>query len=235
MQDTILLVEDDTTTAMSLSIALQAEGFRTFHAADGRQGLALARTAQPNLVLLDTMLPRMDGFAVCRALRRESAVLIIVLSSRSQETERIKALELGADDYLVKPYSFRELLARMRALLRRRDLDRSPAFPPGDRIEVGDIVLDRAAHQVWRAGRPVELRRREFELLYTLMSHAGQAISRHESLDRVWGQDWIGDPRTLDVHIRWLRQKVEDDPSAPRYIQTIHGYGHRFVDPTVIG
>lgn len=228
---TILLVEDDEIIAEPLIFGLQDEGFRVFHATDGRQGLELARAKQPALILLDVMLPGMDGFAVCRALRRESAVPIIMLTARGQELDRVMGLELGADDYIVKPFSFRELLARVRALLRRRELDLGSAAPSSDRIGVGDILLDRTARQVWRAGQLIELRQREFDLLCALMEHTGQALQRHELLDKVWGENWIGDPRTLDVHIRWLREKVEDNPSAPRYIRTIRGYGYRFEDP----
>jgi len=142
----------------------------------------------------------------------------------------VTGLEVGADDYVTKPFSFRELVARIRAMLRRRELDRE-AFPaPQDRITVGEITVDRLARRVWRAGRVVELRQREFQLLDVLISHAGRALSRRELLDAVWGQDWVGDPRTLDVHIRWLREKLEADPSRPRYLHTVRGYGYRFED-----
>jgi len=228
---TILLVEDDENIAEPLIFGLQGEGFRVVHASDGHQGLKLARAEGPDLILLDVMLPGMDGFAVCRTLRRESAVPIIMLTARSQELDRVMGLEIGADDYIVKPFSFRELLARVRATLRRRELDRGQTSPPSERIVVGDIVLDRTARQAWRTGQLIALRQREFDLLYALMDNLSKAVPRHELLDRVWGEDWIGDPRTLDVHIRWLREKVEDDPSAPRYIQTVRGYGYRFVDP----
>lgn len=231
---TIVLLDNDVSTAASLTTGLRDEGFRVLHATDGHDGLALARAAQPDLVLLDVVLPRMDGFAVCRTLRRESAVPIMIVTARGQEQDRIKGLEIGADDYVVKPFSFRELVARVRALLRRRELDCGSASPPSDRIVVEEIVLDRTARQVWRAGRPIKLRQREFDLLCTLMENAGKAVHRHKLLDQVWGTEWVGDPRTLDVHIRWLREKVEPDPSSPRYIQTVRGYGHRFVDPTAL-
>jgi len=247
MRATILLVEDDASTAVPLIIGLQDQGFRALHAGDDHQALELARVAQPDLVLLDADpstkpvlslskvsgqgLPQMDGFAVCRTLRRASAVPIIMLAASGQERGRVRGLEIGADAYLVKPYSFRELLARIWALLRRRELDRRQMFPPSDQIVVGDVVLDRAAYQVWRAGRLIELRRREFDLLCMLMEKAGQAVSRPELLDQVWGEDWIGDPRTVDVHICWLRQKLEAGPSSPCCIQTVHGYGYRCVDP----
>ncbi|MFQ6058703.1 MAG: response regulator [Anaerolineae bacterium] len=231
IQATILLVEDDESIAEPLIFGLQGEGFRVLHATDGHRGLELARAEGPDLILLDVMLPGMDGFAVCRTLRRESAVPILMLTARGQELDRVMGLEIGADDYIVKPFSFRELLARVRATLRRRQLDRGEVSPPSERLVVGEIVLDRTARQVWLAGNLIELRQREFDLLCALMEKVGQAIPRHELLDRVWGEGWIGDPRTLDVHIRWLREKVEDDPSTPRYIQTVRGYGYRFVDP----
>jgi len=228
---TILLIEDDESIAEPLIFGLQNEGFQVLHTTDGHEGIRLARSEQPDLILLDVMLPRLDGFAVCRILRRESAVPIIMLTARGQELDRVMGLELGADDYVVKPFSFRELLARVRALLRRRELDRGQVSLPSERITVGDIVLDRTARQVWRAGQEIELRQREFDLLRVLMENAGKAVPRHELLDQVWGENWIGDPRTLDVHIRWLREKLEDEPSAPRYIQTVRGYGYRLVDP----
>ncbi|RME44190.1 MAG: DNA-binding response regulator [Chloroflexi bacterium] len=231
-QGTILLVEDEVGTAVPLVLGLQDRGFRVLHATDGHWGLKLARAAQPDLVLLDVVLPRMDGFSVCRALRRTSSVPILMLTERNQD--RVKGLEIGADGYIAKPISFQELLARVRAILRRRELNDDRAFPSGDRIVVGDIVLDRAARKVWRGGRPIRLRQREFDLLCALMENAGKAVPRQELMGRVWGEDWVGDTRTLDVHIRWLREKVENDPSAPRYIQTIRGYGHRFLAPNAL-
>ncbi len=230
---TVLLIEDDENIAEPLVFGLREEGFRVLHAANGRQGIALARSEQPDIILLDVVLPDINGFTICRTLRDESAVPIIMLTARGQEMDRVMGLELGADDYIVKPFSFRELVARVRATLRRRELDRGQESAAGDRIVVGEIVLDRMARQVWRAGHLVELRQREFDLLHALMERVGQAVSRQDLLDRVWGPDWIGDSRTLDVHIRWLREKLEDDPSAPRYIQTVRGYGYRLVDPHV--
>lgn len=227
----ILLVEDDEGIAEPLIFGLQHEGFQVLHAADGHGGLALAHTERPDLILLDVMLPGLDGFTCCRTLRRTSAVPILILTARGQELDRVMGLEIGADDYLVKPFSFRELVARIRAMLRRRRLDRSHATPADERLAVGDLVLDLAARQVWRAGRLIELRHREFEVLRVLMVHAGQAVSRAALLADVWGEGWFGDPRTLDVHIRWLREKLEDDPSAPQFIQTVRGHGYRLVNP----
>lgn len=231
-QATILLVEDDVSSAVPLTSGLRDHGFRALHATNGQQGLEYARAVQPDLILLDAMLPRRGGFAVCHTLRQESVVPIIMLSGPSEESDRVRGLEMGADDYIVEPYSFRELVARVRALLRRRELDRWQVSPPSDRIVVGDVVLDRTSRQVWRAGRLVEMSQREHDLLRVLMENAGEAISRQDLLDRVWGKGWIGDPHTLNVYICWLRRKLEDDPSAPRYIQTVlRSYGYRFVDP----
>jgi DNA-binding response OmpR family regulator len=227
---TILLVEDDEQIAEPLIFGLKQEQFRVLHAVDGRDGLDLARTERPDLVLLDVMLPGLDGFSFCRALRADSAVPIIMLTARGQELDRVMGLELGADDYVVKPFSFRELVARVRAALRRRALDRGEG-PAADRLTAGEISLDRAARLVWRSGRPIELTPREFDLLALLLERRGRAVPRQQLLDRVWGEGWIGDTRTLDVHIRWLREKLELDPSDPRYIQTVRGYGYRFVDP----
>ena len=228
----ILVIEDDATIVSPLVSGLQDMGVSVLHTDDGHQGLDLARSARPALVLLGVALPKMNGFAVCRTLRQESAVPIIMVSKCGHERERIKGLEYGADAYLAKPIGVRELLSWVQALLRRRDLDRNQASTPDDRIVAHDIVLDRKAQQVWREGRLIDLRRLEFRLLATLMQGVGQALSRHVLLDRVWGEDWVGDPRTLDVHIRWLRQKIEDNPSVPHYIQTVHGIGYRFVDPS---
>ena len=231
-QATILLIEDDVSSAVPLTIGLQDQGFRALRAMAGRQGLEYARAAQPDLVLLDAMLPQMDSFAVCHTLRQESVVPIIMLSARHHETDRVKGLEIGVDDYVVRPFSFPELVARMRTLLHRRGLDFHQTSPPSDRIVVDNIVLDRATHQVWRDGRLVELSPREYNLLCVLMENTGRAIPHQDLFDQVWGEGWFGDRHTLHVYICWLRRKLEDDASAPRYIQTVRGYGYRFMDPT---
>jgi len=233
---TVLLIEDDDSIAEPLVFGLEHEGMRVLHAPTGAQGLDLARREQPDLVLLDVMLPDMDGFAICRTLRQESAMPILMLTARGQEMDRVMGLELGADDYIVKPFSFRELVARIRAALRRRSLDQGAAAVwPNDRVTIGEITLDRTARQVWRRDQLVELSPREFDLLVELMEHLGQALSRQDLLDLVWGEEWIGNPRTLDVHIRWLREKLEDDPTLPAYIETVRAHGYRFVDPTARG
>jgi DNA-binding response OmpR family regulator len=227
---TILVIEDDDRIAEPLIFGLRREGYAVLRASDGRQGLDLARTRRPQLLLLDVMLPGMDGFDLCRALRQQSAVPIIMLTARGEEMERVMGLELGADDYIVKPFSFKELLARVRAVLRRRTGDQEPTGPD-ERLVIGDITLDRMSRQVWRRGRIVGLRQREFEMLVVLMERVDRALSRQELLDLVWGPRWVGDPRTVDVHIRWLREKLEDDPASPRFIHTVRGYGYRLVDP----
>lgn len=224
----LLLVEDDETIAEPLRFGLESEGFRVAHAASGPQGLELARDQSPDLVLLDVMLPGLNGFHVVKTLRAESSVPILMLTARGQEMDRVMGLELGADDYLVKPFSFRELVARVRALLRRRELDRGARSARQERLVFQDLVLDKTARRVTRGARALELTTREFDLLLALMERTGHAQARQELLDRVWGAEWIGDPRTLDVHIRWLREKIEDDPSAPRFIETVRGYGYRF-------
>jgi DNA-binding response OmpR family regulator len=226
----LLLVEDDENIAEPLCFGLQSEGFVVTHATTGKKGLELARAKKPDVVLLDVMLPEMDGFSVVRTLRAESSVPVLMLTARGQELDRVMGLELGADDYLVKPFSFRELVARVRALLRRRELERGANVAPTDRLERNGLVVDRTARRVTRDGKAIELTMREFDLLVALMERAGQAQARQELLDRVWGEDWIGDPRTLDVHIRWLREKIEDDPSAPQWIETVRGFGYRFAE-----
>jgi DNA-binding response OmpR family regulator len=223
---TLVLIEDDESIAEPLIFGLTSEGLRVLHSPSGADGLALVRAENPDIVLLDVMLPDMDGFSVCRAIRSDYATPILMLTARGQEMDRVMGLELGADDYIVKPFSFRELLARIRAVLRRRELDRGAT--PSDRVSVGDLILDRTARQVWRDGKLVELSPREFDLLAALMEHLGQALSRQDLLDLVWGENWIGGPRTLDVHIRWLREKIEGEL---HYIETVRGHGYRFVDP----
>lgn len=221
-------MEDDERIAEPLVFGLRAEGFTVVSAADGNDALRLARAERPDLVLLDIMIPGIDGFAVCRTLRKESSVPVIMLTARGEELDRVMGLELGADDYIVKPFSFRELLARVRAILRRRALDRGEAATKEDRFVADGLTIDRVARQVWVNGQEIELRQREFDLLRMLTDHAGTALPRQQLLDGVWGASWIGDPHTLDVHIRWLREKIEENPSAPRHIQTVRGFGYRF-------
>lgn len=226
----VLVVEDDLDLAEPLQEGLTQHGFRPVHVLDGRAALDVLERQTVDVVVLDVMLPDVDGFSVCREIRRRSDVPVLMLTARGHELDRVTGLEVGADDYVTKPFSLRELVARLRAILRRRELDRGASPRPAERFTVGEVTLDRLARRVWRGGKVVELRPREFQLLEVLMSAAGQALSRRELLDRVWGPDWVGDPRTVDVHVRWLREKLEPDPSRPRYIHTVRGYGYRFED-----
>jgi DNA-binding response OmpR family regulator len=195
---------------------------------DGVQALERARGEHPDLVVLDIMLPRLDGYSVCRILRQESDVPILMLTARQDEVDRIAGLELGADDYVAKPFSLGELLARVRAILRRTD--RQPA---GSRevLDAGALRVDTGSRRAWRDSREIGLSQKEFDLLTCLIRNRGMALSRDVLLERVWGYDFLGDSRTVDVHIRWLREKIEPDPSKPVYIQTVRGVGYRFEIP----
>jgi DNA-binding response OmpR family regulator len=230
MPQTILIVEDDDLIVDSVRYGLEREGYRVLAAYDGAAGLQLARTEAPDLVLMDVMMPVMDGLQACRTLRSESTVPIIMLTARGEELDRVIGLELGADDYVVKPFSMRELVARIRAQLRRTEMQPRMAAGPAA-MTVGDLSLDNDRHMVTKTGRTIDLRPKEFDLLAVLMAQPGHAFERGELLDAVWGNDWIGDPRTLDVHMRWLRQKLEDDPASPRYLLTVRGLGYRFARP----
>ncbi len=223
----ILLIDDDPLITEPLTRSLRQNGYEVSTAADGRDGLEKALSTQPDVVVLDIMMPEMDGWEVCRQLRTHSPVPILMLTALGDEIDRILGLEMGADDYLTKPFSSRELLARIRAMLRRVELDQ--AEPATQQVVVSGIALDLNRRQVKRNGRLLTLRFKEFELLSLLMSKAGQVVSRAEIFDVVWGTDWLGDTRTLDVHIRWLREKLEDDASKPYFIQTVRGVGYRFV------
>ena len=227
----ILLIDDDAYITQPLARTLREHGYQVSVANNGQEGLRLALAQQPNLqppdiVVLDVMMPGMDGWEVCRRLREQSVVPILMLTALNEEVDRILGLELGADDYLTKPFSTRELLARIKAMVRRVALDR--AAPEVTSLTIGDVELNLNTRQVHKAGKLLTLRHKEFELLTLLMSRAGHAISRAEIFDEVWGTDWLGDTRTLDVHIRWLRERIEDDPSHPHYIQTVRGTGYRF-------
>lgn len=226
---TLLLIDDDEMITGPLVRQFTQAGYGVLVAHNGRDGLSIALSQNPDLVLLDVMMPEMDGWEVCRRLRQQSVVPILMLTALGEEVDRILGLELGADDYLPKPFSTRELQARVRALLRRVELDRTAQ--PTTVLTAGDIHLELETRQVSKNGRPLTLRFKEFELLSLLLSRPGQVISRAELFDKVWGTDWLGDTRTLDVHVRWLREKIEDDPGQPRYIQTVRGVGYRFAAP----
>jgi two-component system response regulator RegX3 len=223
---TILLVEDEESITTPLVEALRREGFDTAVSATAGESLALADRVKPDLVLLDVMLPDGSGFDVCRELRARSRVPIIMLTARGEESDRVAGLELGADDYVVKPFSARELVARVRAVLRR-------AAEAGERrvegvTEVGDVRIDPGRRSVSFRGEELELSRKEFELLRLLIENAGSVVTRERLIDEVWDTNWFGSTKTLDVHVSGLRKKLDDDPGSPRYIHTIRGVGFRF-------
>jgi DNA-binding response OmpR family regulator len=222
----ILLIEDDPLIRGPVVRALAAAGHQAVTATDGASGLKLALESDAALIILDILLPEMDGWEVCKAIRQRSTVPILMLTALSDEFDRVLGLELGADDYLTKPFSTRELMARIKALLRRVQMDSQAK--PSQTIQIRDMVMNLDTRQVTKNGVLLPLRYKEFELLSLLVVNAGQVVTRAEIFDQVWGTDWLGDMRTLDVHIRWLREKLEDDPSNPELIQTVRGVGYRF-------
>ena len=232
MSRTILVVDDETTLRETLVEALETEGYRAIPAADGREALLLFRAERPDLVLLDLMLPELSGIEVCRILRAESAVPIIMLTAKASEVDKVVGLELGADDYVTKPFSFRELTARIRAIFRRAE---QAAAATGDAptppVEVGRVVVDLAGHRMLRDGQAVPVKPKAFELLAFLMRHPGQVFTRDQLLEQVWGYDYAGESRTVDVHVHWLRAEIEPDPAAPAWLHTVRGVGYVFRRP----
>jgi len=226
MNETILIIEDEPKVAKLARDYLEQGSFRVLIATDGITGLATARREHPALIVLDLMLPGMDGLDVCRALRRESDVPIIMLTARSEEADRLIGLELGADDYITKPFSPRELVARVRALLRRV---KGTVYQPGV-IRAGDLVIDIDSHRLTRGEENIHLTRFEFNLLQILAQHPGQIYSRAQLLERLHGVAYDGYDRSVDAHIKNLRRKIEADPTEPRYIMTIYGVGYKFND-----
>lgn len=225
----ILLIEDDTVLRETLAYNLDCAGYETLTASDGLEGLELARGRSPDLIILDVMLPGLDGLSICRMVRSRSAVPIMILSARTGEEDRIAGFEMGADDYVVKPFSLGEMLARIRVSLRRSAP--GPSDPLDEILEEGDLRIELKSRRVYRRNQEVLLSQKEFELLACLMRHPGSVVSRELLLERVWGGTSGSDVRTIDVHIRWLRLKVEDDPSQPAYIQTVRGMGYRLEAP----
>ena len=220
----VLVVEDEATLRDTLAYHLAQEGYEVSKSGDGAEALELARADKFDLIVLDIMLPSLDGLSFCRILRKEQTTPIIMLTARGGEVDRIIGLESGADDYIVKPFSLGEFLARVRAILRR-----APATAlRSDRLESGDLSLDLAARRVSLAGREVKLSHKEFDLLAALVRNKGAVLSRDLLLEQVWGLDHIGDDRTVDVHVRWLREKIEANPSEPQRIVTVRGVGYRF-------
>ena len=219
------MVDDEPHIVELVRYNLLQEGYDVAAAGDGEAALAKVRTERPDLIVLDIMLPGTDGLEVCRRLRRESAVPIIMLTAKGGELERVVGLELGADDYVTKPFSPRELVARVRAVLRRRV--REVSSPTQEPVRVGGLHLDPVTHEVTLEGRPVELTAREFELLRLLMRHPDRVFTRDFLLEHLWGHDFYGTTRTVDMHVSRLREKIEDDPSRPTYIVTVRGVGYK--------
>jgi DNA-binding response OmpR family regulator len=228
MARTILVVDDEPTLRETLAEALEADGFRVLTAADGREALEQFREHRPELIVLDLMLPELSGIEVCRIVRRESGVPILMLTARTSEIDKVLGLELGADDYVTKPFSLRELSARIRALLRRTE---QPAAEPAAPVALGELTVDLAGHRLLRDGVVVPLKPKVFELLAYLVRNPGQVFTREQLLQHVWGYDYAGETRTVDVHVHWLRSAIEPDPAAPVYIQTVRGVGYVFRRP----
>jgi len=230
MKPKILLVEDDLTLRDTLTYNLERQGYEVIATGDGRQALTLARERLPNLLILDLMLPGIDGLEVCRILRRETTVPILMLTARSREVDKVSGLEVGADDYVTKPFSMRELLARVRAQLRRAEFAQEEITTAREeqRLVFDDLVIDLARCEVSLRGQVVRLKPKEYELLLFLAQNKNVALSRDLILERVWGWDFDGESRTVDVHVRWLREKIEDDPAQPTRIVTVRGVGYRF-------
>ena len=230
MARTILVVDDEPTLRETLVDALEADGFRVVSAADGREALLVFRAERPDLVLLDLMLPELSGVEVCRIIRAESGVPIVMLTAKDSELDKVVGLELGADDYVTKPFSLRELIARIRALLRRTERGVAEGEPPAV-VDLGDVQVDLAGHRILRDGRTVPVKPKAFELLAFLLRHPGQAFTRDQLLEHVWGYDYAGETRTVDVHVHWLRSRIETDPSQPEFLHTVRGVGYVFRRP----
>lgn len=226
----ILLVDDDVLLRRSVQYQLEREGYHLYTAETGQDALALARTVKPDLILLDIGLPDANGLDLGRTLQRELNTPLIFLTARNQEIDIVVGLELGAEDYITKPFGMRELIARVRVVLRR--VAQEPATPARESLVVGDLMLDPNTHEVRVRGHVVELPRKEFELLRLLMANAGTVLATNYLLDAVWGAEFAGAVQVLYVHIGWLRKQIEEDPHAPRYLQTVRGVGYKLVDPS---
>lgn len=219
----VLVVEDDETLLQTLVYNLEVEGYRVLSADGGQAGLEMARTQLPDLVVLDVMLPELDGLSVCRILRREMDIPIILLTARSSEVDKIIGLDSGADDYITKPFSLGEFLARVRSALRRKPKQATP-----NQFEAGDLTLDLVSRKAYKSETKLNLSHKEFDLLAELMQNREMVLSRDLLLTKIWGYDYHGGSRTVDVHIRWLREKIEEDPSKPERITTVRSIGYRF-------
>jgi DNA-binding response OmpR family regulator len=233
MPETILVVEDEPALQETLAYNLKKEGYMVETVGNGRTALETARRLKPDLLLLDLMLPELDGFEVARILRKEMTMPILMLTARDDEIDRVVGLEVGADDYLTKPFSMRELIARVKAQLRRarilrEEFTKSASVTAHETLVFGDLVINLTRREVTRDDKPLQLKPQEYELLVFFAEHKGQMLTREFILERVWGWDFIGDSRTVDVHVRWLRQKIEKDPAKPERIVTVRGGGYRF-------
>jgi DNA-binding response OmpR family regulator len=232
MSELILIVDDEATLRETLAYNLTHQGYSVETAVDGPQAVEKARSLKPDLIILDIMLPGMDGFEVCRLLRQEMNVPILMLTARDDEIDRVVGLEVGADDYLTKPFSVRELIARVKALLRRVRLIRSESqSSPAMSHQIttmGNLSIDETRHEVFLDGKPLSLKPKEYDLLVFLAQHRGHVLSREVILNAVWGWEYVGDSRSVDVHIRWLREHIEPDPSNPTRLITVRGAGYRF-------
>ncbi len=236
MSEKILVVDDEVSLQETLAYNLKKQGYEVFTTGNGTEALSMARDIQPDLIILDVMLPGLDGFEICRILRREMTTPVLMLTARDDEIDRVVGLEVGADDYLAKPFSMRELIARVKALLRRVRLIREEVnHTEGQRraqkneiLEFDNLRIDQTRREVTVDGEVIPFKPKEYELLTFFAEHQGQVLSREFILERVWGWDFIGDSRTVDVHVRWLREKIERDPANPRRIITVRGAGYRF-------
>jgi DNA-binding response OmpR family regulator len=227
---TILVVEDEPTLRETLAWNLEQDGFRVVVAADGREALVRFRAEPVDLVVLDLMLPELSGIEVCRIIRQESGVPILMLTAKVSEIDKVVGLELGADDYVTKPFSLRELQARIRALLRRSE-QQVAVEPPPQVVDLGRVQADLAGHRLLRDGEVLPIKPKAFELLAFLVRHPGQVFTREQLLERVWGYDYAGESRTVDVHIHWLRGQIEEEPASPRFLHTVRGVGYVFRRP----
>ena len=236
MIEKILVVDDEISLQETLEYNLKKQGYEVFTSGDGTDGLKLAREIKPDLIILDVMLPGLDGFEICRIIRREMTTPVLMLTARDDEIDRVVGLEVGADDYLSKPFSMRELLARVKAMLRRVRLTREETStlqgeggrPKVEMLEFDNLRIDMTRREITVDDEVVAFKPKEYELLTFFAQHKGQVLSRQFILERVWGWDFIGDSRTVDVHVRWLREKIEADPANPRRIITVRGAGYRF-------
>jgi len=226
----VLVVDDEPVLADTIRYNMRREGYEVQVANDGIEALKLAQATPPDLVILDLMLPGVDGLEVCRQIRRDSTVPILMLTAKDDEIDKIVGLEVGADDYMTKPFSMRELLARVHAMLRRSRMQQpATAVDAAQSVRSDDLEADPLQRRVVLRGAPLQLKPKEFDLLVYLMQRKGHVLTRDQLLDKVWGYTFGGDTRTVDVHIRWLREKIEEDPSKPRRLETVRGVGYRFV------